>query len=248
MAIIYGLNPVCEALESGTAGIRKIIVARGRGGEHLAGLLALAERKKIEVEFRERAYLDRMSGGTGHQGVLCVVPDFSYAALEEIIENRPAPFRDSLVLVLDSITDPQNLGALIRSAHCFGANGVVLPENRAASVTPAVVKASAGATHRTLIARVVNIAGAIDNLKKKGFWVYGAEADGGEDIRGVHYQGPVALVMGSEGKGLRPLVRKKCDFLISIPMGGRMNSLNVSVAAGVILFDLFTKRTAGAGA
>jgi len=246
MAIIYGINPVCEALESGAGGIRKMIVSRGRGGENRTRLLKLAERNKIEVEFREREYLDRLTGRAAHQGVLCFVPEFSYVALEDVMDHRQAPFRDSLVLVLDSVTDPQNLGTLIRSAHCFGVNGVVLPENRAASVSPAVVKASAGATQRTRIARVVNIAGAIDALKEKGFWIYGAEAGDGEDIRRVHYQGHVALVMGSEGKGLRPLVKKKCDFLISIPLGGQINSLNVSVAAGVILFDIFTKRRTGA--
>jgi len=244
MAIICGINPVCEALKSGASGIRKIVIAKGRGGGNLAKLLELAGREKVEVEFRERAYLDRLTGNTGHQGVLCLAPEFSYASLEDIIANRQAPFRESLVLILDSVTDPRNLGALIRSAHCFGVNGVILPENRAASVTPTVVKASAGATHSTLIARVVNIASAIDALKRQGFWVYGAEAGAGEDIRRVNYQGHVALVMGSEGKGLRPLIRKKCDFLISIPMGGRINSLNVSVAAGVILFDIFMKRTA----
>jgi len=246
MAIIYGINPVKEALEGGIGGIRKIIVARGRGGENLGKLLKLAEGKKIEVEFREREYLDRLAGRAAHQGVLCFVPEFSYADLEDVMEHRQAPFKDSLVLVLDSITDPQNLGTLIRSAHCFGVNGVVLPEDRAASVSPAVVKASAGATGHTLIARVVNIARALDTLKERGFWIYGAEAGAGEDILRVQYQGHVALVMGSEGRGLRPLVKKKCDFLISIPMGGRINSLNVSVAAGVILFDLYTKRMAGA--
>jgi 23S rRNA (guanosine2251-2'-O)-methyltransferase len=246
MAIIYGINPVCEALESGAGGIRKVIVARGRGGENLSRLLKLAEQRKIEVEFREREYLDRLTGRAAHQGVLCFVPEFSYAGVEDVIEHRLAPYRDSLVLVLDSVTDPQNLGTLIRSAHCFGVNGVIIPENRAASVNPAAVKASAGATQRTLIARVVNIASAIDTLKERGFWIYGAEAEAGEDIRRVDYQGHVALVMGSEGKGLRPLVKKKCDFLISIPMGGQINSLNVSVAAGVILFDIFTKRLTSA--
>ncbi len=246
MQLIYGINPVFEALESGAGGIRKMIVAKGRGGESLNRLLKLAEQKKIEVEFREREYLDRLTERAAHQGVLCFIPEFSYVGVEDVIEHRPAPYRDSLVLILDSVTDPQNLGTLIRSAHCFGVNGVIIPENRAASVNPVAVKASAGATQRTLIARVVNIANAIDTLKERGFWIYGAEAETGEDIRSVNYQGHVALVMGSEGKGLRPLVKKKCDFLISIPMGGQINSLNVSVAAGVILFDIFTKRLAGA--
>lgn len=246
MAIIYGINPVSEALESEAGGIRKIIVAKGRGGEHLGRLLKLAERKKIEVEFRDRQHLDRLTGKAVHQGVLCIVPEFSYADVDDIIDHRLAPFRDSLILVLDSVTDPQNLGTLIRSAHCFGVNGVILPENRAASVNPVAVKASAGATQHTFVARVVNIARTIDMLKERGFWIYGAEAEAGEDIRGVNYKGHIALVMGSEGKGLRPLVRKKCDFLISIPMSGRINSLNVSVAAGVILFDIFAKRMASA--
>lgn len=247
MQLIYGINPVLEALESGDGGIRKIIIAEGRSGEGLQRLLNLARKKGIEVEFRERSYLDRLTGRAAHQGVACFTPEFSYTGVDEIIAHRPAPFRDNLILILDSITDPQNLGTLIRTSHCFGVNGLIIPENRAASVSPAVVKASAGAARHTLIARVVNIANTIDALKERGFWIYGAEAGAGAAVGKVDYRGHVALVVGSEGKGIRPLVKKKCDFLVSIPMAGRISSLNVGVAAGIILFDVFTKRSREAG-
>ncbi len=242
MVIIYGINPALEALEGDGSVIQKVVVARGRSGEKFHKLLSIARQKNIDVEFREREYLDRLAGRAAHQGVVCFGVPFSYVGVDDVIGHCIEPFRDHLVLILDSVTDPQNLGTLIRTAHCFGVNGVIIPENRAASVTPAVLKASAGAAQHTPVARVVNIAQTIDDLKDRGFWIYGAEAEAAEDICRVHYQGHAALVMGSEGKGLRPLVRKKCDFLISIPMGGRIGSLNVSVAAGVILFDIFTKR------
>jgi 23S rRNA (guanosine2251-2'-O)-methyltransferase len=240
MAIIYGMNPVLEALESGV--VKRIVVARGRAGEGLHKLRKLAEQKGIDIEFRERDYLDRLTGKAVHQGVLCVGPEFSYVTVEEIVEHRIEPYEHHLILILDSVIDPQNLGSLIRTASCFGANGLIIPENRAASVTPAVVKSSAGATQHARIARVVNIAHTIDSLKDRGFWIYGAEAGSGEEIPRVGYHGHVGLVMGSEGKGIRPLVKKKCDFLISVPIEGKVGSLNVAVAAGIILFDIFTKR------
>jgi len=146
------------------------------------------------------------------------------------------------VLVLNGVTDPQNLGALIRTAHCLGVNGIIIPENRAAAVTAAVVKASAGAAHRTPVAQVVNLARTIEYLQERGFWIYGADAGGDTDIEKFDDNGPVALVMGSEGKGLSPLVRKKCDFLLCIPMVGVVGSLNVSVAAGIILYEILKKQ------
>lgn len=240
MALIYGINPVLEALESGI--VKKIVVAKGRAGESLRRLRNLAEKKGAVIEFREREYLDRLTGKAAHQGVVVVGPEFSYAEVGEVIAHRLEPYEHHLILILDSVVDPQNLGSLVRTAYCFGANGLIIPENRAASVTPAVVKSSAGATQHMRIARVVNIAHTIDTLKDRGFWIYGAEAGSGGDIRRVEYHSHIGLVVGSEGKGIRPLIKKKCDFLVSIPMEGRIGSLNVAVATGIILFDIFTKR------
>ncbi len=240
MAVVYGVNPVLEALKSGT--VEELVVAEGRGGATLHKLLELAEEKGIKVVFRKKGDLDRLTGKAVHQGVLCFCPEFSYVSVDDIIQNRADSYRDNLILLLDSITDPQNLGSLIRTARCFDANGLIIPENRAVSVTSAVFKASAGLARQTSIARVTNLAQAIDFLKKQGFWIYGTVAESGEDIHEVDFRGNVGLVMGSEGKGIRPLIKEKCDFLVSIPMGSGVDSLNVSVAAGIILFDIYKKR------
>lgn len=244
MQIIYGVNPVLEALKSDGGGIKKIVVASGRSGENVREILKLAGQKGIDVEFEEREYLKRLTGGKSHQGIVCLCKEYSYSGIDEIIENRCGSFKDSLILILDGITDPQNLGSLIRTAHCCGANGVIIPEDRAASVTPAVMKASAGAAQHIPIAKVVNISKTIDYLKEKGFWIYGADADAGQgqDVYSFDYDGHIGLVMGSEGKGIRPLVRKKSDFFVSVPIMGKIDSLNVSVAAGVILYEMVRKR------
>jgi 23S rRNA (guanosine2251-2'-O)-methyltransferase len=185
--------------------------------------------------------VERLAPGRVHQGVVGLCREYRYRDLEDLIAHRMPNAPHALVVLLDSVTDPQNLGSIIRTAHCCGANGVVIPADRAAAVTPAVVKASAGAIQHLPVARVVNLGRAIDTLKEQGFWIYGAEAGAALDMRGPDYAGPVGLVMGSEGQGLRPLIRKKCDFLISIPMRGQVASLNVSVATGVILYEILGK-------
>ncbi|MDO9585152.1 MAG: 23S rRNA (guanosine(2251)-2'-O)-methyltransferase RlmB [Syntrophales bacterium] len=221
--------------------IKELIVAAGRGGASIQNILALASRKAIPVVFKDRPYLDNMAGCKSHQGIVALCEAYAYAEVDDVIDNRPRS-NNSLVLVLDGVTDPQNLGALIRTAHCLGVNGIIIPENRAAAVTAAVIKASAGAANRTPVAQVVNLSRTIEYLQERGFWIYGADADGGADIERFDDDGPVALVMGSEGKGLSPLVRKKCDFLLCIPMVGVVGSLNVSVAAGIILYEILKKQ------
>ncbi len=238
MQIIYGINPVSEILRSEGGNVRKIILAEGRKGEDVKKILALASARGIAVEVRGREALDRQAGTTAHQGVLCLCGEFAYASLEEIIANRHPALPASLVLLLDGIEDPQNLGSLIRTAHCFGANGVVIPRDRAAGITPAVIKASAGAAGYIPVSRVVNITQAIEFLKENGFWIYGTDASSDCDAGSVRFEGNVGLVMGSEGKGIRPLVRKHCDVLLSIPLFGRIDSLNVSVAAGILLHEI----------
>ena len=237
--IIYGINPLLERIRQGGQGISEIIVATGRKGRDVESILSWASAKGIPVACKDKSFLDHMSGSSAHQGMAAVCADFAYVTIDELIANSA---QVNLILMLDGITDPHNLGALIRTAHCLGVKGIIIPENRTAAVTATVIKASAGAAHWLPVAREVNLTRAIDYLKEKGFWIYGADADQGTDITRFADTGPVCLIMGSEGKGIRPLVRKKCDFLLSIPMAGKLASLNVSVAAGIILYEIASKQ------
>ena len=238
MQVIYGINPVLELLKGHDKAIRRLLVATGRGGESIRKILDLARKAGIPVEFKERDYLDRQAGQTSHQGVMGFCDDFAYADVDDVIANHHKDFKNNLILILDGITDPQNLGSLIRTAHCFGLNGVIIPKDRSASVTATVIKASSGTAQCTPVAMEVNLSNTIEYLKEKGFWIYGTEAARGQDIRTMDYKGHIAVVMGSEGKGIRPLIRKKCDFFLSVPMRGNIDSLNVSVAAGVIFHEI----------
>jgi len=241
MEFIYGINPLKEALKREKADIQNLFIAKGRDGEIIRELITLALAKGIPVFYRTREELDRLLGNTIHQGVAAVCCKFRYATVDEIVAHRPKAAKGDLVVLLDGITDPQNLGAIIRTGHCFGVNGLIIPENRSASLTASVLKASAGAMLHTPVATVINLARTIDFLKQQGFWIYGADASGNADHRIFEQVSRVALVMGSEGKGIRPLVRKKCDYLVSIPMKGEINSLNVSVAAGIIIKTIVSK-------
>jgi 23S rRNA (guanosine2251-2'-O)-methyltransferase len=214
-------------------------VATGRKGRDVDTILAWASAKSIPLARKDNSYLDHVAGGGVHQGVAAFCAAYAYAHIDELIANQ-AP--SNLILMLDGITDPQNLGALIRTAHCLGVKGVIIPESRAAAVTASAIKASAGAAHWLPVTREVNLARTIDYLKERGFWIYGADADQGTDVSQITDTGPVCLVMGSEGGGIRPLIRKKCDFLLAIPMAGKLASFNVSVAAGIILYELVRKQ------
>ncbi len=226
-----------ELLASDGEAIDRIAIARGRGGPELLQIVAAARRKGIAIEFRPREEIDRLAGRKS-QGVVGFCREFKYADVQEVLANRRHPFKNSLVLILDSITDPQNLGSLIRSAFFFGANGVIIPEDRAAPVTAAVMKASSGAANRIAIAKTVNIARTLDALKDAGYWIYGTDSHAEALLEGIDFSGDAALVMGSEGAGLRPLVKKKCDLLVSVAGTGDMDSLNVSVAAGIVLYRM----------
>ena len=236
MQVIYGVHPVEEALKDGGR-IEKVFLTREgkRGGTR--EIEELASRGKIPVVFTDREHLNTVAGTRHHQGVVCICEEYRYTGIDKILGNSKSQ-KNSLILILDGITDPQNLGSLIRTALCFGAAGLVIPENRAAPVTPSVIKASAGAALHLPIAQVVNISRTIDRLKEEGFWIYGTDAGGSEGLSSQNYGNYVGLVLGSEGKGIRPLVRKKCDVLISIPMTGRLDSLNVSVAGGIMLYEI----------
>lgn len=242
MEVIYGINSIRDLLRQGKDGWEKILIASGRSGSSVEEIIEAARVKKIPVEFCQRKYLDKLAGTPENQGVVALCKPFAYADLDVLIKNRNQSFNFDLILVLDSIMDPQNLGSIIRTAHCLGANGVVIPEDRAAQVTAAVNKASAGSVGQIPVARVVNLAQALDDLKDKGFWVFGAEAHGGKSLKDMDFNCSVALVLGSEAKGIRPLVKKQCDFLVTIPLAGNFDSLNVSVAAGIIQYEILCQR------
>ena len=242
MEVIYGINSIRSLLRQQKNGWGKIIIASGRSGSSVKEIIEIANTKKIPLEFCQRKYLDKLAGTSEHQGIIAFREPFVYSDLELLIKNRNKHFDFDLILVLDSIMDPQNLGSIIRTAHCMGANGVVIPEDRAAQITAAVNKASAGSVTKMPVAKVVNLAQSLDYLKDQGFWVFGADARGGKSLRDLDFNCSVVLVLGGEAKGIRPLLKKKCDFLVTIPMYGEFDSLNVSVAAGIIQYEIICQR------
>jgi 23S rRNA (guanosine2251-2'-O)-methyltransferase len=229
MAILSGIHPVAEALRAKHP-LDRILVAQGAGGPRLQEIIDLARRAGVPVRFEPRASLDRLAGSSAHQGVVAMGAASKYADLD-------AAAAAQLVVVLDGVEDPHNLGAIIRTAHAAGAGAIIIPERRAASVTDVVAKAAAGALEYLPIVRVTNINRALEDLKKKQYWIYGLDERATERYDQAEYSAPTALVLGGEGKGLHELVRKHCDVLVRIPMAGKISSLNVSVAAGVVLFE-----------
>ena len=241
-AIIYGINPVLEALRSERQALNKIILAEGKEGGNIRLLRQLAREKGIPVQFSPKEALDRLAGTGHHQGVLGFTPASSYSTWDDLLERvRSAPGK-AIVLVLDSIEDPQNLGSLIRTAEACGVRGIILPKDRAAGITPVVVKASAGAVAHLPVVRVTNLANTLEDLKKKGFWIVGADSRAEKGLYELKFDMNVGLVIGSEGKGVRPLLLKKCDYTVSIPMRGKVSSLNAAIAGAVILFEILRQQ------
>lgn len=240
--IIEGKNAVIEAIRAGRP-LDKIFLARGSRDKALGFIASNARNAGITVTECDRRKLDAMSAANGaHQGVVAVAAAREYCAVEDILALAQERGEDPLVVVCDGLEDPRNLGAVIRTAECAGAHGVIIPRHHSAGVTAAADKASAGAAEHMLIARVANLTGALQELKKAGLWVYGAEADGGSALWHTDMKGPVCLVIGSEGQGLSRLVRENCDFVMTIPMAGRVNSLNASVAAALLLYEVVRQR------
>ena len=239
--IIYGINPVLEALR-GDRRAFELFVAGGGSDRRLEKILALAAGKGVPVRQREKTDITRLCGTDFHQGVALKVEPFPYADLADMLERWRSSGDSGLLLVLDGIQDPHNLGALIRTAACAGAHGVIIPKDRAAGITAVVEKASAGATETIPVVRVANIAQTLEELKRDGFWIYGALGEAGQSVYGQDFTGHAVLVIGGEGEGIRPLVRKKCDMLVAIPLKGGVNSLNASVAGGVLLFEVVRQR------
>jgi 23S rRNA (guanosine2251-2'-O)-methyltransferase len=240
--LIYGVHAVEEALLAGER-LRSIAVAADRTKDAaLRVLLAQAKERNVPVRFEQRGFFDRVPF-KAHQGVIATAPPFPYASLGDVLALRPSGGSPRLLVVLDHLTDPHNVGAIVRTAEAAGADGLILPERRSAGINATVRKAAAGAAAYLPIARVANIAGTIRVLKKAGIWVVGADASpAGIDLGKADLNRDLALVVGSEGGGLAPLVRRECDFLVRIPMRGRIASLNASVAAGVLIFEALRQR------
>lgn len=240
--ILYGINPVREALRGSRRAFELFVQSSGPD-QRIAKLAAMAEEQGIAVRRRERADLGSLAGTSHHQGVVLRVAPFAYLELDDFVSNHQKSDESFFVLVLDGIQDPQNLGALIRSAACAGMQGVVIPKDRACGVTPVVEKASAGAAETIPIIQVTNLVQALEQLKQAGCWVFGLAGESQKDIYQADYRGHLALVIGSEGEGIRPLVRKHCDLLLSIPHYGGVSSLNASVAGGVVMFEAARQRS-----
>ena len=238
--VIAGRNPVSEAVRSNRP-IDKILVARGEKNGAVVGILAKARDKRIPVKEVDRQKLDFLSGQQTHQGIVALAAAKEYATVEDIFACAESRGEPPFIIVLDELEDPHNLGAIIRTAECTGAHGVIVPERRSASLSYTVAKASAGAVEYMRVARVTNIAKLIDELKARNVWVYGADMDG-EDYAACDMSGACAIVIGNEGKGISRLVREKCDVIVSLPMKGHINSLNASVAAGVLMYHAMRNR------
>jgi len=240
MHYIYGINSVTEALKARGRAIEWVGMAKERHDLRLQRLIEDCRKLGIPVRFLQRAELDQMAGQVGHQGVVAVTSAKQYNDLDDVIAAKRG--EHSLIVVLDGVEDPHNLGAILRTADAAGANGVVIPERRSAGVTGTVTKASAGASEHLPVAKVTNIARTVEELKDQNIWTVGLDERGEKTYDEIDYKMDCAVVLGGEGKGLHDLVKKKCDFLVSIPMLGKVPSLNVSVAAGVVLYEVVRQR------
>jgi 23S rRNA (guanosine2251-2'-O)-methyltransferase len=240
MNVIYGINAVVEALRAQRRAFEWVGVATERKDIRLQRLIQDCRKDNIPVRFLPRVELDQMAGSGSHQGVVAVTSSKQYNDLDDLIAFKRGAH--TLIVVLDGVEDPHNLGAILRTADAAGADGVVIPERRAASITGTVVKSSAGASEHLPVAKVTNIARTLEDLKAQNIWTVGLDERGAQSYESLDYKMDCAIVLGAEGKGLHDLVARKCDFLVSIPMLGKVPSLNVSVAAGVVLYEVVRQR------
>jgi 23S rRNA (guanosine2251-2'-O)-methyltransferase len=242
MPILYGVLPVVEALRAGGRRIDRIVIAERARDSRLRDVLEAARRARVPVRREPRVALDRLTHNANHQGVVAITSATSYADPDDLLARINA---NTIFILLDGVEDPHNLGAIIRTAECGGASAVIVPEHRAAHLTDVVSKTSAGAIEHLPVARVTNLASFIDELKKRNVWAVGVESSGEKAYTEFNYSGAVALVFGGEGRGLHRLVRERCDAVVHIPMRGKVPSLNVSVAVGVVLFEAVRQRSEG---
>jgi 23S rRNA (guanosine2251-2'-O)-methyltransferase len=241
---LYGIHPILEALRAADRQFDGIYLQQGRKGRDVEEILRLSRHQHIRLDFRPREALDRMAGSSHHQGAVGMVAAKSYVSLDDILQVASRE-KSPLLLILDGIEDPHNLGAILRTAEAAGTHGVILPERRAIGLTATVAKASAGAIEYLPVARVTNLSRTIERLKDANFWIYALDVKGTQSYLAVDYTGPIALVIGGEGRGVRPLVADHCDGRLHIPMSGRVASLNASVAAGILLYEVLRQRARG---
>ncbi len=240
MTTLFGIHAVLEALRAEPDRIERVTVQRGLYGPRLQEVIDLARRLQIPLSFEERTWMDRRAAGVRHQGILCNVAEAVTLSVEDILNQALIP---GLLLILDGIEDPQNLGAILRSAEVAGVDGVLLRQRRSVGLSASAVKASAGAASHVKVARFPNTSRTIELVKKRGYWVTGLAGEVETPLWEVDFSLPAALVLGSEGRGLGRLVRENCDLLVSIPTRGRVNSYNVSVAAGIALYEILRQRS-----
>ncbi len=238
--IICGRNPVLEAVRSGRE-IDRLLVAHGANGGTISAIIAKCSAKGILIKEISPQKLDYYCGGANHQGVAVMFASQEYSSVEEILQTAEERNEKPFIIICDEIEDPHNLGAIIRTAEACGVHGIIIPKRRSASLNATVAKTAAGALEYMKVARVTNIANTIDELKEKGVWIFGADMDG-QPYTQIDYDTPCAIVIGNEGKGIGTLTAKKCDAIISLPMKGKINSLNASVAAGALMYEVVRKR------
>lgn len=243
---LTGIHAVKEALEAGRP-MDRIVIAKGRQDTRVEEIVQLARKQNISVRFEDRGQLDRLADSRDHQGVVAMVASRPTNTLEDILAAANASAghgAKGLIVLLDGVEDPHNLGAIVRTALAAGAHGVVIPERRAAGLTDTVTRASAGAISHLLVAKVTNLARSMEELKEAGYWLVGLDETAEKSYAEVDYTSPIGIVLGGEGNGLHDLTRKRCDFVVSLPTIGPVKSLNVSVAAGVVLFEALRQRRA----
>ena len=239
---LTGINAVREALEAQIP-LDRIVIAKGRQDTRVEEIVQLARKQGVPVRFEDRGQIDRLANSKDHQGIVALGASRAPASLEDILARANAtPTQFGLIVLLDGVEDPHNLGAIIRTSLAAGAHGVVIPERRAAGLTDTVSRASAGALAHLPIARVTNLVRTMEELKDAGYWLVGLDEEGEKNYTDVDYTSPMGIVLGGEGQGLHELTRKRCDFVVSLPTTGPVKSLNVSVAAGVVLFEAIRQR------
>jgi 23S rRNA (guanosine2251-2'-O)-methyltransferase len=238
---VEGRNSVLELLESDND-INKLYIQSGEKHGAIIKIIAKAKEKKIVISEIDKNKLDQMSETHNHQGVIAIVPPYNYSSVEEILELAKSKNEKPFVIICDGIEDPHNLGSIIRTAECVGAHGVIIPKRRSAAVNATVNKTSAGAVAYVKVARVTNLNDTIKELQDNGVWIYGTDMDGTSNYNEVKYDSGVGIVVGSEGFGMSRLVKENCDFLVRIPMAGKINSLNASVSASIVMYEVMNQR------
>jgi len=240
--IIYGFHPVFEALKAGRRNFSEVFIAKGKNSKRLKTVVSVAKSLNIPLSFIDPLKIQSLSRSEKHQRVCAITTTYPYVELSYIMDKRKKKDGPIVLLCLDSLSDPSNLGALVRTALCFGIDGIVIPKDRSVSPTPSVSKASAGALEHSYIARVTNLAATLEEMKSWGLWVGGMDRFARQSIFSTKFSGPLAIVVGSEKKGIRTLVKKSCDFLFSIPQQSQVDSLNASMAGSIAMYEIFRQR------